>query len=99
MLRLILSALVLASTMIAQPHAQASPQRGEPRAPRSTSVVVNLNTATTAELEQLPGIGPKTAARIVDYRQKKGPFKKIEESLEILSSCLYLLNISDVGAH
>lgn len=46
-------------------------------------VVVNLNTATAAELEALPGIGAKTAARIIDYRQKKGPFKKIEEIMNV----------------
>ena len=47
------------------------------------AVLVNLNTATTAELEQLPGIGAKTAARIIEYRQKKGPFKKIEELMNV----------------
>lgn len=45
--------------------------------------VVNLNTATTTELEGLPGIGASTAARIVEYRQKNGPFKKIEELMNV----------------
>ena len=36
---------------------------------------VNINTATQAELETLQGIGPAKAKAIVDYRNKKGPFK------------------------
>jgi competence protein ComEA len=44
---------------------------------------VNLNTATAADLEKLPGIGPATAARIVEYRKEKGPFKKIEELMNV----------------
>src|SRR5258707_1305928 len=50
--------------------------------PASTAIV-NLNTATAADLEGLPGIGAKTAARIVEYRQKNGPFKKIEELMNV----------------
>jgi DNA uptake protein ComE-like DNA-binding protein len=34
-----------------------------------------------------PGVGAKTAARIIEYRQKNGPFKKVEESLETSRSC------------
>jgi comEA protein len=48
-----------------------------------STAVINLNTATVTELEALPGVGAKTAARIVDYRQKKGPFKKIEELMNV----------------
>ena len=44
---------------------------------------MNLNTATAADLEGLPGIGAKTAARIVEYRQKNGPFKKVEELMNV----------------
>lgn len=47
------------------------------------SAVVNLNTATAAQLETLPGIGPKTAARIIEHRQKVGGFKKIEELMNV----------------
>ena len=50
--------------------------------PASTAIV-NINSASAAEFEALPGIGPKTAARIVEYRQKNGPFKKVEELMNV----------------
>ena len=46
-------------------------------------LVLNLNTATLSELETLPGIGPVLARRIVDFRQKKGGFRRVEELLVI----------------
>ena len=49
----------------------------------ATTAIVNINTASASDLEALPGIGAKTAARIVEYRQKNGPFKKIEELMNV----------------
>ena len=66
------------------PRSPARP-RAPPRAtakPASTAIV-NLNTASATDLEALPGIGAKTAARIVEYRQKNGPFKKVEELMNV----------------
>jgi competence protein ComEA len=40
---------------------------------------IDLNRASVADLEALPGIGPGLAKKIVDYRQSHGPFKKIED--------------------
>jgi len=40
---------------------------------------VNINTATQAELESLPGIGPKKALAIIDYRKKNGNFKSVDD--------------------
>ncbi len=44
---------------------------------------INLNTATVSELSALPGVGPKLAARIIEYRQKSGGFKSAQELLNI----------------
>lgn len=44
---------------------------------------VNINTASQTELETLPGIGPSTALKIVNYRKEKGKFKKIEDIKEV----------------
>lgn len=44
---------------------------------------ININTASQTELETLPGIGPSTALKIVNYRKEKGKFKKIEDIKEV----------------
>ena len=40
---------------------------------------VNINTATQTELETIPGVGPSTALKIIDYRKENGNYKKIED--------------------
>ena len=49
--------------------------------------LININSATAAELETLPGIGPTLAQRIVDYRTQHGPFQSIEA----------IMNVSGIG--
>ncbi len=44
---------------------------------------VNINTATVEQLTTLPGVGPKLAARIVEYRQKSGAFRAPKELLNV----------------
>ena len=44
---------------------------------------INLNKATAAELSQLKGIGMKYAERIVEFRDKNGPFKQVEDLLKV----------------
>lgn len=44
---------------------------------------LDINKATAAELEALPAIGPKTAQAIVEYRQANGPFRSVEDLLQV----------------
>ena len=44
---------------------------------------ININTATQGELDTLPGIGPSTAVKIIEYRKENGKFKSIEEIKEV----------------
>ena len=44
---------------------------------------VNINTASKEELDTLPGIGPSTAEKIINYRKEKGKFKSIEEIKDV----------------
>jgi competence protein ComEA len=47
------------------------------------TALVNLNTATAAELETLPGIGPVLAASILDHREQNGPFTSVDQLLDV----------------
>ncbi len=44
---------------------------------------VNLNAASLEQLSTLPGVGPKLAARIVEYRAKSGQFKSVQELMKV----------------
>ena len=57
--------------------ARASKPAAAPTAP------ININTATQAQFEALPGVGPKAAQRILDYRKQNGPFKKVEDLMNV----------------
>ena len=74
---IMLAALVLGAASIQAQDVAAKPPALTSGAP------VNLNSASVSQLESLPGIGKATAERIVEYRQKNGGFKKIEELMNV----------------
>jgi len=45
--------------------------------------VINVNRASLRDLVSLPGIGPKLAKRIIEYRERHGPFRRPEDLLEV----------------
>lgn len=74
-------AVFAAAPAVAQQKATARPAAAKSAA--IPAAPVNLNTANQAQLEALPGIGPKVAQRILEYRQKNGAFKKLEDLMNV----------------
>jgi competence protein ComEA len=63
----------------------ASPVLGTPvpEVETSTTELIDINIASTEELESLPGIGPTTAQKIIDYREVNGPFLSTEDIINV----------------
>ncbi len=73
-----LSTIVVGKVLGAQPKATLQLQ-GQAQSP----VMVNVNKATAEELIKVRGIGPVMAKRIIEYRDKNGAFKAIEDLAQV----------------
>ena len=76
-------ATALAVSVVCLGTAPMEAQRATKPPAAASTEVINLNSATASQIADLPGIGVKTAELIVQYRVKNGPFKKIEEVMNI----------------
>lgn len=83
MIRTIVAAMLVAATLAGFATVAAAAQDKPQTAASNASPALNLNSATLADLEKLPGVGPSTAKQILEYRQKNNGFKKVEELMNI----------------
>lgn len=85
MIRVVVAVLVTLGMGMTVTAAQEAPRRAPASAPASASASapINLNSASAAQLETLPGVGKATAERILEYRQKNGNFKRIEDLMNV----------------
>jgi competence protein ComEA len=79
-----LIAALMASLVLGGPATSAAQEKASASKPAAAApTIVNLNSATSAQIATLPGIGEKAAQRIIEYREKNGGFKKVEELMNV----------------
>lgn len=89
MLLAVAAMAVLPAAAAQQAKANGAPPASKASSPRSAkssaapTSPINLNTATQTQLEALPGVGPKAAQRILEYRKQNGSFKKVEDLMNV----------------
>ena len=66
-----------------QEHIRVLPVPGNTPSDNIPGTLVDLNAASSEELQTLPGIGPGRAEAIIDHRESHGPFTRIEDILEV----------------
>lgn len=74
---------MVAALGVGSAMAEQAPPSVPPSGQAEAEDAVDVNSATAAQLESLPGVGPRTAERIVDYRRDQGGFKKVEELMNV----------------
>jgi len=75
--------VLLAVAALAVAPVAAQSKSATPKPAPTASAPLNINTATLAQLEALPGLGKAVAERIVEYREKNGNFKKVEDLMNV----------------
>ena len=81
-----LAALLEDGQQLSIPYIEgASPVIGTPvpEVETSTTELIDINTASSEQLETLPGIGPTTAQKIIEYREQNGPFLSTEDIINV----------------
>jgi competence protein ComEA len=73
----------LDSTFLALSLPADSTASGGTQPPQALREPIDINTAGTDELIALPGIGPATAARILEDRQARGPYRRVDDLLRV----------------
>jgi competence protein ComEA len=61
----------------------SAPQQQKAKDKGTSSAIININSASMEQLMELPGIGEAKATAIIEYREQHGPFKKIEDLMEV----------------
>lgn len=70
-------------TAIQDSAVQSSSAQGDVQTDEAQTALININTATQRELEEIPGVGPVTAAAIMTWREENGSFTAVEQLLEV----------------
>ena len=81
-----LAAPLADGTQIVVPRPGATSAPGTSTSDSGTAggtALININTASETELEALPGVGPVTAAAIIDYRTQNGPFSAVDDLIDV----------------
>lgn len=84
LLGIVAAVSILSMDRVAAAPAVAADRGGVQAAAQAPAApAINVNTATAGDLQKLPGVGPAMAARIIEYRDKNGGFKKVEDLMNV----------------